>query len=125
MSYAVLKMTHVTCVITSYLFFTLRGLWMMQASPRLQQRWVKILPHVIDTLLLSSAIFLAITLHQNPVRDAWLAAKIAGLLLYIVLGMIALRRGKTRKTRITAWIAAQIVFLYIVLVALTKNPWLI
>jgi uncharacterized membrane protein SirB2 len=125
MSYAALKMTHVVCVIASYLFFTLRGLWMMQASPRLQHRWVKVLPHIIDTLLLTSAVFLAITIHQNPVRDTWLAAKITGLLLYIILGMVALKRGKTRKTRIAAWFAAQIVFFYIVLVALTKNPLLV
>lgn len=125
MSYAALKMVHVTCVIASYLFFTLRGLWMMQASPRLQRQWVKILPHIIDTLLLTSAVFLAIAIHQNPARDTWLAAKIAGLLLYIILGMVALKRGKTRKTRITAWFAAQMVFFYIVLVALTKNPLLV
>lgn len=124
MSYAALKMIHVASVILSYLLFTLRGVWMMQGSSTLQRRWVKIVPHVIDTVLLTSAIALAMTIQQDPLNDAWLGAKVAGLLLYIGLGMVALKRGKTRKVKITAWIAAHAVFLYIVLVALTKNPTL-
>lgn len=122
MSYAALKMIHVTSIVISYLLFSLRGVWMMQGSAALQQRWVKITPHIVDTVLLTSAIALAIMIDQDPVNNSWLSAKIAGLLLYIGLGMMALRFGKTRKAKISAWIAAQIVFLYIVLVALTKNP---
>lgn len=122
MSYAALKMIHVTSVVISYLLFSLRGVWMMRGSTALQQRWVKITPHIVDTVLLTSAIALAILIDQDPVNNAWLSAKVVGLLLYIALGMIALRFGKTRKAKISAWIAAQIVFLYIVLVALTKNP---
>lgn len=125
MSYAALKMIHVTCVVISYLLFSLRSVWMMRGSAVLQQRWVKITPHVVDTILLTSAITLAIRIQQDPIHDSWLSAKIAGLLLYIGLGMMALRFGKTRKTRISAWIAAQAAFLYIVLVALTKNPVLL
>lgn len=122
MSYAALKMIHVTSVVISYLLFSLRGVWMMQGSAALQQRWVKITPHIVDTMLLTSAIALAIMIDQNPVNNAWLTAKVTGLLLYIGLGMMALRFGRTRKAKICAWIAAQLVFFYIVLVALTKNP---
>lgn len=122
MDYALLKMIHVGSVILSYSLFFLRGIWLMQDSANLRQRWVKILPHIVDTLLLTSAIALAMTIQQNPLDNSWLTAKVTGLLLYIGLGMIALRFGKTRKTRITAWIAAQCVFIYIVLVALTKSP---
>ena len=122
MSYAALKMIHVTSIVISYLLFSLRGVWMMQGSAALQQRWVKITPHIVDTVLLTSAIALAIMIDQDPVNNSWLTAKIAGLLLYIGLGMMALRFGKTRNVKISAWIAAQVVFLYIVLVALTKNP---
>jgi uncharacterized membrane protein SirB2 len=125
MSYAALKMIHVTSVVVSYLLFSLRSLWMMRGSAVLQQRWVKITPHVVDTILLLSAITLAVQIQQDPIHDPWLSAKVAGLLVYIGLGMTALRFGKTRKTRISAWIAAQAAFLYIVLVALTKNPVLL
>jgi uncharacterized membrane protein SirB2 len=124
MSYAALKMIHVTSVAISYLLFSLRSVWMMQGSAALQQRWVKITPHIVDTVLLTSAIALAIMIHQNPIHNSWLSAKVVGLLLYIGFGMIALRFGQTRKARISAWIAAQIVFFYIVLVAVTKNPLL-
>jgi uncharacterized membrane protein SirB2 len=122
MSYAALKIIHVTSVIFSYILFTLRGVWMMQDSPILQRRWVKILPHVIDTVLLVSAVTLATMIQQYPGINTWLSAKIGGILLYITLGLIALRFGKTRRTKTISWITAQIVFFYIVLVALTKNP---
>jgi len=122
MSYAALKIIHVISAIFSYLLFTLRGVWMMQDSPKLQLRWVKILPHVIDTVLLASAIALVTMIQQYPGISTWLSAKIVGILLYIILGMMTLRFGKTRKIKTIAWITAQIVFFYIVLVALTKNP---
>ncbi|MER0215828.1 MAG: regulator SirB [Nitrosomonas sp.] len=122
MSYALLKMIHVSSVILSYSLFLLRGVWLIQDSTNLRQRWIKILPHIIDTVLLTSAIFLAMTIQQNPLQDSWLTAKVAGLLLYIALGMVAMRFGKTRRTKIIAWVAAQCVFIYIVLVAITKSP---
>lgn len=122
MSYTVLKYIHVSSVIFSYLLFLTRGIWMMHSSAQLQQRWVKIIPHVIDTVLLTSAITLAALIQQYPLADAWLTAKVAGLLLYIGLGITAFRFGKTYPIKVGAWIMAQIVFFYIVLVALTKNP---
>jgi uncharacterized membrane protein SirB2 len=122
MGFAALKIIHIGSVILSYLLFFLRGIWMMRDPANLQQRWVKILPHVIDTVLLSSAIALAVIIQQNPLNDSWLTAKVTGLLIYIGLGMVALRFGKTRTIKISAWIAAQCTFIYIVLVALTKSP---
>lgn len=122
MSYALLKMIHVSSVILSYSLFFLRGIWLIRDSTNLRQRWVKILPHIIDTVLLTSAVFLAMAIQQNPLQDSWLTAKVAGLLLYIALGMVAIRFGKTRRTKIIAWVGAQCVFIYIVLVAVTKSP---
>ena len=95
----------------------------MRQSPLLQRSWVKVTPHVIDTVLLLAAVGLAVMLRQYPLTHSWLTAKLAALLLYIGLGMVALTRGKTKRIRIAAWIAAQIVFLYIVSVALTRNPF--
>ena len=93
MSYAALKMLHVISVAVSYLLFSLRSVWMMQGSAALQQRWVKITPHIVDTVLLASAIALAIMIHQDPIHNSWLSAKVAGLLLYIGLGMNQLFDG--------------------------------
>jgi len=126
MEYLAIKHLHMTCVAVSYALFFVRGIWMLRASPLLQQRWVKIAPHVVDTLLLVSAITLAYLLGISPLAEPWLAAKIAALLLYIVLGSVALKRGKTLRIRLTAWLAAQGVFFYIVAVAITHDarPWL-
>ena len=121
-AYPALKALHVACVAASYALFFTRGVWMARQSVMLQRRWVKILPHVVDTALLASAIALAVMIHQYPLVSGWLTAKVAGLVVYIGLGMIALGRGKSRGKRIAAWIAAQIVFFYIVAVAVTRDP---
>jgi len=123
LSYLTLKSIHVGCVITSYALFLLRGVWMMRGSPLLGRRLVRIVPHVVDTLLLVSAILLAVAIHQYPFVNGWLTAKVIGLVAYIALGTIALKRGRTRKVRIATWIAAQLVFFYIVAVAVNHDPW--
>lgn len=122
MDYLTLKALHVGCVATSYALFLLRGLWMMFRPEWLQRRWVRILPHVVDTVLLGSAVAMALMIRQYPFVAGWLTAKLLALLLYIVLGSIALKRGRTLKQRVAAWLAAQAVFFYIVAVALTRSP---
>lgn len=122
MDYAGLKLTHISCAAISYTLFFVRGIWMLNGSAMLQQAWVRTVPHIVDTALLASAIALALLSRQYPFVTPWLTAKVIALVLYIALGMIALRHGKTRSVRITAWIAAQAVFGYIVAVALTRNP---
>jgi uncharacterized membrane protein SirB2 len=122
MDYFTLKATHVGCAAASYALFFVRGVWMMRDSALLQQRWVRSVPHIVDTVLLASAIALAVITRQYPPADSWLTAKVAALLIYIGLGTVALKRGKTRRTLITAWLAAQAVFFYIVAVAITRSP---
>ena len=122
MDYVTLKFLHVGSVAASYALFFLRGVWMMRGSPLLSQRWVKVVPHVVDTVLLLSAIMLAVLLRQYPFVAPWVTAKVVALVIYIVLGTVALKRGRSRGVRIVAWIAAQCVFGYIVAVALTRNP---
>lgn len=104
------------------MLFFVRGVWMLRDSSLLQQRWVKVAPHIVDTLLLASAIALAWQLGISPLEHPWLAGKIVALLLYIGIGTIALKRGKTKRIRLFAWLTAQVVFLYIVSVAVTHNP---
>jgi uncharacterized membrane protein SirB2 len=120
--YTALKLTHVGCVAISYTLFFMRGVWMMRGSGLLQARWVRVVPHAVDTVLLASAVALAMAIHQYPLANGWLTAKVTGLLLYIALGTIALKRGRTPRVRVAAWLAAQAVFVYIVAVALTRRP---
>ena len=122
MDYSTLKYIHVGSVIASYTLFLVRGIWMMRVPAMLGRRWVKTVPHAIDTVLLVSAIALAVTIRQYPFVAPWLTAKVLGLVVYIVLGTIALKRGKSMRVRVLTWIAAQLVFFYIVAVAITHNP---
>ena len=123
--YLALKAVHVACVAVSYGLFFVRGIWMIKGSSMLERRWVRVLPHVNDTLLLASAIAMAVGSSQYPLQQPWLTAKVMGLVLYIILGMVALRPGRDRAVRIGAWLVAQLVFFYIVAVALTRSaaPW--
>ena len=123
MNYALLKFTHIAAVIVSFSLFVMRGLWMMYAPQKLQGRAIKIVPHVIDTILLASAIALAAMSGQYPFAQNWLTAKVLALLFYIALGTIALHRGRTRRQRIIAWLLALAVFGYIVAVAVVHEPF--
>ncbi len=122
MDYSLLKQLHLATLAITLALFVLRGFWMMTHSPRLQARWVRIVPHVNDTLLLASGIGLAVLIQQYPLVHGWLTAKFFALILYIVLGTFALKRGKTQGQRIAAWVAALLVFGYMVSVALTHDP---
>ena len=120
-SYTLLKYLHVSCVALSGAGFVLRGRWMLRDSPLLARRWVRIAPHVVDTVLLASAIALCVLIGQYPLQQNWLTAKVLGLVAYVVLGTIALKRGRTRGTRIAAFCGALLVFAYIVAVAMSKS----
>ncbi len=122
MNFFLLKHIHVSCAALSFTLFFLRGIWSFNGSPIMRQRWTKVVPHVVDTLLLASALALAYTIDQYPFVDAWLTAKFFGLVLYILLGTIALKHGKSKAVRMAAWFAAQAAFIYIVLVAAKHNP---
>jgi uncharacterized membrane protein SirB2 len=122
MDYTVLKHIHVTTVGITFILFVTRGMWMLTDSPRLQARWARIVPHINDTILLASGIGLAFVLHQYPFVNGWLTAKLLALLAYIVLGTLALKRGKTKSVRITAFMLALVAFAYLVAVAVTHNP---
>ena len=121
MDYGTLKFIHQSAVAVSFAGFFARGIGMLRDAPWIRQRVARTLPHVVDTVLIVSAIWLAWLLRVSPTNAPWLAAKIAGLLVYIALGMVALRFGRTKATRAAAWCAALLTFGYIVSVALTKD----
>ncbi len=117
-----LRSLHIFLVASTYTLFVLRGIWSLNNAAIINKRWVGIVPHVVDTLLLGVALVLAYTLQQYPFVDAWLTAKATGLLMYVVLGFVALHRRFNKTIRLFAWLAAQVTFAYIVLVAITRNP---
>jgi uncharacterized membrane protein SirB2 len=116
-----LRSVHMTCAALSILGFFIRWIWMLRDSPMLQTRAVKVVPHIVDTLLLLSAITLVGIIGFGP-NAAWLSAKIAGLIVYIVLGKFALKRGRTKGARAVFGVLAIVVFAFIASVARTHNP---
>ncbi len=124
MDYALLKAVHLACVGATFALFFGRGVLMLADSPLLRTRLLRVAPHVIDTLLLASAIWMAVASRQYPFVEGWLTAKLIALLAYIGLGAIALSHGRTKRIRTIAWLLALAVFGYIVRVALTRSPLL-
>lgn len=121
MEYATLKALHVGSAVLSITGFAARGVLMLRGSPILRARFVRIAPHVVDTLLLTSAFTLAWFSGQYPLAQAWLTAKVIALLAYIVLGAVALRHGRTLRVRAIAFVLALCAVAYIVCVAFTRQ----
>jgi uncharacterized membrane protein SirB2 len=122
MDYIHLKTIHVACVVLTFLFFAGRGVLSFMSSPLLRMRFFRVAPHVIDTLLLGTAVWMAASSHQYPFVESWLTAKLLALIVYIGAGMIALSARHAIRVRIAAWLFALATFGYIVSVALTRNP---
>ncbi len=120
-----IKLIHMSTAFISISLFLLRGLWVFRESAkdkkRMAKKWVKIVPHVNDTVLLVTAILLTMSIHQYPIVDGWLTAKLSALIAYIGFGMFALKRAKEKKNKVVFFILALLTFSYIVGVALTRT----
>jgi uncharacterized membrane protein SirB2 len=123
MAYLLLKQLHIACAVLSIVGFAARGVLMLRESRLLQARFVRMAPHAVDTVLLASAIALAWRSGQFPFAQGWLTAKVLALAAYIVLGTIALKPGRSPTVRRAAFTLALATVLYIVSVALTRDPW--
>lgn len=114
---AALKYLHMGMAVLSILGFVLRGLWAWRSPRLLARKPVRIVPHVIDTLLLLSAIGLLVAYGWNPLDQGWLVAKIVLLVAYIALGLVALKPWYGAAVRVPAFVAAVAVFAWIVIIA--------
>jgi uncharacterized membrane protein SirB2 len=121
--YALLKILHLCMAVLTISGFIVRGAWMLSGSVNLDRKLVRILPHIIDTVFLLSGIGLIVLLQLPIIGSPWLIAKLTALIVYIMLGTIALRRGKTMRVKAIAFILALLTFTYIVGVALSKSVW--
>lgn len=121
MSYLAIKHIHMTFAALSGTLFFVRGIWMLLESPLLQKRWISRSSYVIDTVLLGSAIIMMIWSSQYPFVQTWLTVKVLAVIAYIVAGAIALTRGKTKNTRILAFVTALLLLAYVVKLALTRQ----
>ncbi len=120
--YTTLKGIHIATVVITAVLFVLRSVWRFADSPQLQHPFIRIAPHVNDTVLFASALGMASMLGQYPFVHAWLTAKFLALLAYILLGHLTLKRARNRHERWLAFIAALLTLGYIIGVALTRDP---
>ncbi|MCF3098293.1 SirB family protein [Aeromonas australiensis] len=120
--YLMFKHLHMTLALVSLLLFIYRWSLALAGSDRVQQKWLKILPHINDTFLLLFGVLLAVALQMSPGQQPWLMAKLIALALYIGLGVMALKRP-ARGQKLLAGMAALGVFGYMVGAAITKSAW--
>ncbi len=123
MTYLVLKYIHTIAAVLTISGFVLRGYWMFAGSEVLQRRVTRTAPHFVDAVFFLAGVGMLWILRMNPFTQDWLLAKFAGIVAYIVIGSIAIKRGSTIQVRAIAFVAAVSTFAYIVGVALTKSPF--
>jgi uncharacterized membrane protein SirB2 len=120
--YFPLRQLHIGCAILSISLFALRGALMLAESPWQRNIVLRTLPHAVDTVLLTSALMLTTIIRQYPFANGWLTAKVALLVAYVALGSIALKRGRTRRSRVAALAGALLAVAFLVSVARAHHP---
>lgn len=120
--YTALKAVHVTAVVLSGTLFALRGAWRVARPDGPFHRAARVVPMIVDTVLLLSALALASFWLRDRLPMGWIGIKVAALALYVALGVVALRPGLRPGPRLLALGAAALVFGFIVSVALSKSP---
>jgi uncharacterized membrane protein SirB2 len=123
LDYAAVKLVHQGTVALSLTGFLIRGAASLAGAAWVRSRSARTLPHLVDTVLLASALTLAWMLRLHPGNAPWILAKVVGLVGYVALGVIALRPGRSLRVRAAAWVAALVIALWIVSVAVAKSPW--
>ena len=122
--YTAVKHIHLSIIVISVLLFVLRFIWTVSQSKMMEKKWVKVVPHVVDTVLLLSALTLCVLISQYPFVDAWLTEKVLGLVMYIVMGTIALKPGKSGFMRAVGFVGALSWLAFIAVIAVTKQALL-
>lgn len=122
MDYPALKLLHQSAVVLSVTGFVVRAGASFTGAAWVGGRLARTVPHAVDTVLLVSGLNLAWTLSLTPGQVPWLGAKLAGLVLYVLLGVVALRPGRPLALRLAAWLAALATVGWIASVAITKQP---
>lgn len=120
--YLFLRHAHIGFVIASVTLFVVRGGLMLAGSPRVHAGVLRYTSYTIDTLLLTAALMLTSVIHQYPFATGWLTMKVFLLVVYVVLGSIALKRGRTQRARVLAFGAALLTVAFLYSVARAHHP---
>jgi uncharacterized membrane protein SirB2 len=111
-----------TLAVLSISLFTLRFIWTVANSPRLKAKWVKITPHIIDTLLLTFGVVMAVQYSINPIEQLWLGEKLLAVAAYIFTGYFTLKLARNKPMQIIGYLGAMGWVMLIVRLAMTREP---
>ena len=121
--YPQIKQFHIFIALLSGALFTLRGAFLLGGARwplALPVRWIS---YTVDTALLTAALMLVTILPGAMFANGWLVAKVALVVTYIVLGIFALKRARTQRSRLICYLGALAVFATIYAVARTHQPF--
>lgn len=118
----VLKHLHMTLAVLSISLFTLRFIWTLINSAKLQAKWVKITPHIVDTFLLTIGVVMAVQYSINPIEQLWLGEKILAIFAYIFTGYYTLKLAKNKTMQLIGYLGAMGWVMLIVQLAMTREP---
>ena len=121
--YPTLKIIHMSLAGISVAGFVARALPALARDRLAARRWLRTAPHVVDTLLLATGVWLAVLAGWRPLAHPWLGWKLYWLVVYIVLGLFAMRVTLPRGVRVAAFVAALVVIAQLIATAITKSPW--
>ncbi|MEW6992431.1 SirB2 family protein [Colwelliaceae bacterium 6441] len=116
-----MKHLHMTLAIISIALFTLRFFWTLTSSAQLSKKWVKIAPHLIDTLLLLLGVGMMMKLALNPFEQLWLGEKLLAVIAYIFTGYYTLKLARNRTMQIIGYLGAMGWVMLVVRLAMSKE----
>lgn len=115
--------THMLMAMLTIAVFVLQGILALAAPAVLRHKAMRIIPHVIYTLLLVTALALLVVYGWNPLAFGWIIMKIILLVVFIGLGIIAFRPSFPAATRVACWVVALGALLWAYSSALTRSAF--
>jgi len=112
---------HMTLAVLSIALFTLRFIWLLSNSAKLSAKWVKIAPHIVDTLLLTVGVGLAVKYSINPLEQLWLGEKLLAVIAYIFTGYYTLKLARNKTMQIIGYLGAMGWVMLIIRLAMTRE----
>lgn len=122
MNFLFLKYLHIICVAAAFALFFVRGLWLMQSYPESQEKWVRLLPHGVDGLLLLSGVAVLAMLPKGWPGD-WLTVKLALIVVYAALALYLFRRAQALASKLVLWLLGMLLFLFLTTIAVLHHPF--
>ena len=120
--YPQIKHAHIGLVMVSVALFALRGAAVQAGMRWPRARPVRLASYAIDTGLLAAGLWLVAILPGGFFANGWLTAKLVLLVAYVVLGVFAMRRARSRIGRALCYVAALATFSMIYGIARAHHP---